>query len=1320
MERSTFLNLKKKVVNHLFLLLVFSAYPLMTAFSNVPEYAIGEELPAYTDTDGDGVPDYMDIDDDGDGIIDTVEDSNADGDKKCHTNPSDQDGDGIPDYLDIDSDNDGIIDNVEAQSEDGYISPSCEDKNHNGLDDAYEMPYGNCGGLVPVDTDGDNVPDYKDVDSDNDGIIDNIEAQTTVGYIALSGKDHNGNGLDDAYEELGDNVCNYNSKESHYNGTDKVELCHKEDKSIHNPRNGYHTISVAPSAVQAHLDHGDTLGACEKTCSFTGGLEPIDTDGDGFADYRDIDSDDDGIIDNVEAQNVDDYIAPCGVDSDGNGLDDHYEDYPGSCGGITPINTDNDPLPNFRDIDSDDDGIPDNVEGQATAGYIPPTGNDDDNDGLDNAYEGSGDEGITPEDTDSDSTPDYLDDDTDNDLVFDNNEGNDFNFDGIPDWTYMGTDTDNDGLDDGYEGSDVNDGYDVNDEIENPATDLPDTDGTEDVNYRDFDDDGDGIDTPDEDADDNGDPTNDDTDEDGTPDYLDPVDNKDTDGDGVTDDDEEDDGTDPNDPCDFVLGSQSVDPSSTWNGSDCDGDGVTNEDEVTDGTDPLDPCDYDPEHITLPQSGDYLDADCDGDGVTNGKEDEDGTDPNDPCDFVLGSQTVETSSTWNTSDCDGDGVTNEDEVTDGTDLLDPCDYNPDHVTLPQSGDYLEADCDGDGVTNEDEVTDGTDPLDPCDYNPDHVTLPQSGDYLEADCDGDGVTNEDEIDDGTDPNDSCDFVLGSQTVDPSSTWNGEDCDGDGVTNGDETEDGTDPLDPCDYNPDSVTLTPSVDWEALDCDDDGNPNGTDPNPLAATAMDDSGSTPALTEVAINILENDDYLPNNDENNIGITSLTRTGGDAAGSVAFDADTGIMSYTPIESESNSTVTVVYEVCNVIPDPAVCASATVTIQIGPNAIDALDDQYAMGGTDGGTVADSNVLSNDTLNGESVTLEEVLLTSTDTNELTINVDGSVSVAPDTPAGIYTIDYTICEIANVDNCDTATVTVEVTADMVNVIDAVEDSYSTDGNSGEIADSNVLSNDTLNGESVTLENVLLTSTATNELTINEDGSVSIMPGTTEGTYTIDYTICEIANVDNCDTATVTVEVGPGMVNVIEAMDDGYTSDGTGGPISGSDVLENDTLNGESISLIDVILTSTSTGDLTVNEDGSITVAPDLEEGEYTIEYTICEAANPDNCDTAIVTVVIEDIAVNQLVTPNGDLKNDFLFIRGVDKIKSSTLKIFNRWGTAVYEGKDYNNVNNVFDGRSRAKSAIGNDKYLPAGVYFYIFEYVTERGSFTDSEYIYISR
>ncbi|MEK6151616.1 hypothetical protein WIW50_00035, partial [Flavobacteriaceae bacterium 3-367] len=211
-----------------------------------------------------------------------------------------------------------------------------------------------------------------------------------------------------------------------------------------------------------------------------------DPDQDNLPNRLDIDSDNDGILDNVEAQTAQDYIAPSGDDVDGNGLDDAYENVPGSCNGLAPIDTDNDGYPNYLDIDSDDDGIPDNVEAQPTDTYIAPEGADDDDDGLDNAYEGAGNEGLEPENTDGTDNQDYLDADSDNDDVPDNIEGNDFNFDGEPDHTFTGNDTDEDGLDDGYEGSDTNDGFDVNDEINNPANDLPDEDGLRDVDYRDL------------------------------------------------------------------------------------------------------------------------------------------------------------------------------------------------------------------------------------------------------------------------------------------------------------------------------------------------------------------------------------------------------------------------------------------------------------------------------------------------------------------------------------------------------------------------------------------------------------------------------------------------------------------------------------------------------------------------------------------------------------------------------------------------------------------------------------------------------------------
>ena len=447
-----------------------------------------------------------DIDKDDDGILDTVEDQNEDGDNNYLTNPSDRDGDGIPNYLDIDSDGDGILDNYEAQRTIRYVAPSGIDSNNNGLDDAYEGTYGF--GIIPINSDKTVIPDYLDYDSDIDGIRDNIESQSYLEYVPPSGFDVNQNGLDDAYEGgFGFGIIPINSDDDQYPNYRDFDSDNDgiKDKVEAQTSEGY----IPPIGDNNNNGIDD---------SYEDGLSPIDTDGDGIPDFHDIDSDNDGILDNYEAQSTADYVAPDGIDSTRDGLDEVYGQ-----GGIEPqYNSDEDSKPDYRDLDSDNDGIPDNVEGQTTSGYVPPSGLDSDKDGLDDAYEGSGNQGVEMVNTDSDEEPDYRDLDSDNDSVPDNNEGNDFNFDGIADQTYTGIDTDGDGLDDGYEGSDVNDGFDVNDEIDDPANDLPDTDGTEDVNYRDLDDDGDGIGTPDEDANNDGDPTNDDSDNDGTPDYLDP------------------------------------------------------------------------------------------------------------------------------------------------------------------------------------------------------------------------------------------------------------------------------------------------------------------------------------------------------------------------------------------------------------------------------------------------------------------------------------------------------------------------------------------------------------------------------------------------------------------------------------------------------------------------------------------------------------------------------------------------------------------------------------------------------------------------------
>ena len=114
--------------------------------------------------------------------------------------PWDVDGDGIPDHDDLDSDNDGIADVVEAgfasadSDQDGRIDDgngNVPNVNINGLVPLIDPAITGTGIPLPVDWDNDGVPDWHDLDSDNDGILDVIEG----GY---QGNDTNGDGrIDD-------------------------------------------------------------------------------------------------------------------------------------------------------------------------------------------------------------------------------------------------------------------------------------------------------------------------------------------------------------------------------------------------------------------------------------------------------------------------------------------------------------------------------------------------------------------------------------------------------------------------------------------------------------------------------------------------------------------------------------------------------------------------------------------------------------------------------------------------------------------------------------------------------------------------------------------------------------------------------------------------------------------------------------------------------------------------------------------------------------------------------------------------------------------
>ena len=95
-------------------------------------------------------------------------------------------------------------------------------------------------------------------------------------------------------------------------------------------------------------------------------------------------------------------------------------------------------------------------------------------------------------------------------------------------------------------------------------------------------------------------------------------------------------------------------------------------------------------------------------------------------------------------------------------------------------------------------------------------------------------------------------------------------------------------------------------------------------------------------------------------------------------------------------------------------------------------------------------------------------------------------------------------------------------------------------------------------------------------------------------------------------------------------------------------------------------------------SITNIARVSKGDTTLETIGCDPAEA-GCNlkkkgfTMQLAGTRADLFVSNVVTPNGDGKNDFFIVRGIkEKYRNSALYIYNRWGNEVYQSKDYQNT------------------------------------------------
>ena len=411
---------------------------------------------------------------------------------------------------------------------------------------------------------------------------------------------------------------------------------------------------------------------------------------------------------------------------------------------------------------------------------------------------------------------------------------------------------------------------------------------------------------------------------------------------------------------------------------------------------------------------------------------------------------------------------------------------------------------------------------------------------------------------------------------------------------------------------------------------------------------------------------------------------------------------------------TITYQICTVA-TPTACATATVQVTV-PAAtptptVHATPDEFTYSGTATQTVG--NVLTNDTVSGttsattSNVTISQV---STPTGSVVPRIDttnGNVIVPNNTPAGIYTITYQICTVATPTACATATVQVTVpAATPTPTVQATPDTFTYSGTATQTV-GNVLTNDTVSGTtSATTSNVTISqvSTPTGAVVPRIDttnGDVIVPNNTPAGIYTITYQICTVATPTACATATVQVTVPaatPTPTIAPIAVDDRATT-----PLNTPivvNVLANDTLNGATTPNV---VANPANGTVIVNLDGSIEYRPNTGfTGTDTFVYELC---NPQgNCDSATVTIeVINTIIPYNGMSVDGDGKNDYFHIGGIESYPNNVVRIYNRWGVKVFETEGYDNVTRVFRGISNGRVTVNAPEKLPQGTYYYVIEY-----------------
>jgi len=376
-------------------------------------------------------------------------------------------------------------------------------------------------------------------------------------------------------------------------------------------------------------------------------------------------------------------------------------------------------------------------------------------------------------------------------------------------------------------------------------------------------------------------------------------------------------------------------------------------------------------------------------------------------------------------------------------------------------------------------------------------------------------------------------------------------------------------------------------------------------------------------------------------------------------DPATGNVVVPPGTKVGNHPIT--YKVCDKVPAgqeaAQTCKTTTITIPVTGNTPTAVADNFSAHKVERSAsnkfvndgTNDVNVLSNDALGSNTnITTALVTINQTGTTNPGVTIDtatGKVKVAANTPAGEYTVKYTLTQKGGTTPSAEVPVKVVVTNKLElgpgNVPSSVKPA--TGNTPAEIGD--VLDGTKLNGTPTTV------GTGANQVTIAvvtpatpqgsnpvptldpATGKVKIPAGVPAGPYTIKYKICDNAtpaSAKSCKEKTLNINVAG---NNLTPIADDFSTFKVEKPAANTfvkngandvNVLTNDKL-GDRIGLDTnvVEITQTSSTDANVGIDvatGKVKVGPGANAGEHTITYTLKEKGQSNVSTPVTVKVTV----------------------------------------------------------------------------------------------------